>query len=115
METEYNSYRLGLTKRLVNWLRATVLGFSAIALDWERPFLGALDAWSSSIQGKHGPMKIQVVLRVLMSWLADHLEGGNRLQRPDTEVREPSLWTLRPRKGASSRCSRRAKKGPGSR
>ena len=44
METEYNSYRLGLTKRradcLVNWLRATVKGwvsgrFAVIALNWD--------------------------------------------------------------------------------
>ena len=43
-------------------------------------------AWSSTIQKKPGPMKIPVMLRVLMSWLADRLEGGDRLQRPDTEV-----------------------------
>ena len=69
METEYNSYRLGLTKKradwVVNWLRKVVigssvvardmyeglgrLGFAAIALDWERPFLGPLYAWSSAI------------------------------------------------------------------
>ena len=106
METEYSSYRLGLTKKradwLVNWLREVVkagsvmardmsqglgrLGFAAIALDWERPFLGPLYAWSSAIQGKTGPMKLPVMLRVLMSWLADRLEGGARLQRPDTGI-----------------------------
>ena len=78
METEYNSYRLGLTKKradwLVNWRREVVtagsvvardmsqglgrLGFAAIALDWTRPFLGPLYAWSSAIQGKAGPMKL---------------------------------------------------------
>ena len=61
METEYSSYRLGLTRKLVHWLREVVkggsvtardmsqglgrLGFAAIALDWERPFLGPLYAW----------------------------------------------------------------------
>ena len=60
LETEYSSYRLGLTRKranwLVHWLREVVksgsvtardmsqglgrLGFAAIALDWERPFLG---------------------------------------------------------------------------
>ena len=77
METEYSSYRLGLTERratwLVTWLRDKVragkvtskemaqglgrLGFAAISLDWERPFLGPLYAWSSAIQGRQGPAK----------------------------------------------------------
>ena len=106
METEYNSYTLNLTNKradwLVNWLREVVttgsvmardmsqglgrLGFAAIALDWERAFLGPLKAWSSAIQGKAGLMKLPVMLRVLMSWLADRLEGGERLQRPDVGV-----------------------------
>ena len=64
METEHSSCRLGLTKRradwLVNWLREMVkagsvtaqdisrglLAFAAIALDWEKLFLGPLYAWS---------------------------------------------------------------------
>ena len=100
METEFNSYRLELKKRAdwpVNWLREVVatrdmsqglgrIGFAAIALDWERPFLGPLYAWSPAIQGKAGPMKLPVMLRLLMSWLADRLEGGERLQRPDVGV-----------------------------
>ena len=40
----------------------------------------------SAIQGKTGPMKLPVMLRVLMSWLADRLEGGDRLQKPDMGV-----------------------------
>ena len=114
METEYNSYRLGLTNKravwLVNWLWEVVttgsvmardmshklgrLGFAAIALDWERPFLGPLYAWSSAIQGKAGPMKLPVMLRVLMSWLASRLDGGERLQRPDVGVPWSSIRML---------------------
>ena len=102
METEYSSYRLGLTEKratwLVTWLRDKVragkvtakemaqglgrLGFAAISLDWERPFLGPLYAWSSAIQGRQGPMTIPTMLRIIFSWLADRLEGGDRLQRP---------------------------------
>ncbi len=102
METEYSSYRLGLTERraawLVGWLRDKVetgqvtatemaqglgrLGFASISLDWERPFLGPLYAWSSAIQGKPGAMKIPAMLRVLFTWLADRFEKGDRLQRP---------------------------------
>ena len=103
METEYNSYRLGLTKKradwLVNWLREVVttgsvmardmsqrlgrLGFAAIALDWERPFLGPLYAFRETGEGGSDAT---VMLRVLMSWLANRLEGGERLQRPDVGV-----------------------------
>ena len=102
METEYSSYRLGLTEKratwLVTWLRDKVragkvtakemaqglgrLGFAAISPDWERPFLGPLYAWSSAIQGRQGPMTIPTMLRIIFSWLADRLEGGDRLQRP---------------------------------
>ena len=48
--------------------------------------MGPLYAWSSAIQGKTGPMKLPVMLRVLLSWLADRLEGGDRLQKPDVGV-----------------------------
>ena len=106
METEYSSNRLGLTRKRANWLvhwRREVVksgsvmardmsqglgrpGFAAIALDWERPFFRPLYAWSSAIQGKTGSMKLPVMLRVLMSWLADRMEGGDRLQKPDMGV-----------------------------
>ena len=72
METEYSSYRLGLTEKRASWLRKKIragnvaakemaqglgrLGFAAISLDWERPFLGPLYAWSSAIQGRQGPV-----------------------------------------------------------
>ena len=58
------------------------LGFAAILLDWERPFLGPLYAWSAAIQGKQGPMKIPARIKVLFCWLADRLETGDRVQRP---------------------------------
>ena len=69
METEYPTYKLGLSLKratwLVHWLRLLArtgrtearafaqglgrLGFASIALDWERPFLGPLHAWSSAV------------------------------------------------------------------
>ena len=52
------------------------LGFAAIALDWERPFLGP------AIQAKSGLLIIPTMLRVLMRWLADKLDTGDGLQRP---------------------------------
>ena len=62
LETEYNSYRLGLTKRradwLVNWLRETVKYGSVTAQDMSQG-PGRL-----GFAAKAGPMKILVMLRV---------------------------------------------------
>ena len=78
METEYPTYKLGLSLKratwLVEWLRLLArtgkteakafaqglgrLGFASIALDWERPFLGPLHAWSSAVQGKPGALTL---------------------------------------------------------
>ena len=59
------------------------LGFASIALDWERPLLGPLHAWSSAVQGKPGPLTLPTMVRVLCGWLADRLESGGRLQKPE--------------------------------
>ena len=103
METEYPTYKLGLSLKratwLVEWLRLLArtgktearafaqglgrLGFASIALDWERPFLGPLHAWSSAVQGKPGPLTLPTMVRVLCGWLADRLESGGRLQKPE--------------------------------
>ena len=103
METEYPTYKLGLSLKratwLVEWLRLLArtgkteakafvqglgrLGFASIALDWERPFLGPLHAWSSAVQGKPGALTLPTMVRVLCGWLADRLESGGRLQKPE--------------------------------
>ena len=103
METEYPSYKLGLSLKhatwLVEWLRGLAesgkaearsfaqglgrLGFASIALDWERPFLGPLHAWSSAVQGKSGPLTLPTMIRVLCGWLAERLDNGGRLQKPE--------------------------------
>ena len=78
---------------LVSWLRKTVetgyitaremaqglgrLGFAAVFVDWEKPFLGPLYAWSSAI-----PLKVATMLRALGHWIADRLEKGDGLQKP---------------------------------
>ena len=38
--------------------RLVRLCFASIALDWERPFLGPLHAWSSTVQGKVGALML---------------------------------------------------------
>ena len=99
----YPSYKLGLSPKrgswLVEWLRGLAesgkaearsfaqglgrLGFASIAPDWERPFLGPLHAWSSAVQGKSGPLTLPTMIRVLCGWLAERLENGGRLQKPE--------------------------------
>ncbi|CAE7879974.1 unnamed protein product, partial [Symbiodinium necroappetens] len=56
------------------------LGFASIALDWERPFLRPLHAWSSA---EPGPLTLPTMTRVLCGWLADRLdsEKGYRNRR----------------------------------
>ena len=108
METDYSCYKLGMSAKRAAWLsgwlreKATAgrieakemqqglgrLGFAAIAVDWERPFLGPLHAWSAAIQGRQGGLVIPTMLRVLMGWIADRLDGGDRLQRPVSLHRE---------------------------
>ena len=102
METDYTNYKLGMSKKRADWLASWLgeksdsgkeaakemqqglgrLGFAAIALDWERPFLGPLHAWSAAIQGREGLLVIPTMLHVLMTWLAEKLTSGDRLQRP---------------------------------
>ena len=76
---------------MVEWLRGLAESGKAearsfaqgLALDWERPFLGPLHAWSSAVQGKSGPLTLPTMIRVLCGWLAERLESGGRLQKPE--------------------------------
>ena len=45
--------------------------------------MGPLHAWSSAVQGKPGPLTLPTMVRVLCGWLADRLESGGRLQKPE--------------------------------
>ena len=47
------------------------LGFAAMALVWERPFLGPLYAWSSAVQSKKGNLRIPAMLRTILLYLAE--------------------------------------------
>ena len=70
-----------LVGRVAPWEGLGRLGFASIALDWERPFLGPLHAWS--VQGKSGPLTLPTMIRVLCGWLAERLENTGRLQKPE--------------------------------
>ena len=95
--SDYPSYRLGLSPRRVEWMTQWVselatkgvvtskefeqglgrLGFAAMALLWEKPFLGPLYAWSSAVQSKRGGLRLPA-----MSYLAQRFRNGGSLQDP---------------------------------
>ena len=98
--TDYPTYRLGLSPKRAAWMREWVqdlatsgvtsskhfeqglgrLGFSALALVWERPFLGPLYSWSAAIRGKTGKLRIPAMLRAILRFLAARFEEGGELQ-----------------------------------
>ena len=98
--TDYPTYRLGLSPKRAMWMREWVqdlaksgtttakhfeqglgrLGFSALALVWERPFLGPLYSWSAAIRGKRGRLRIPAMLRAILRFLATRFSEGGELQ-----------------------------------
>eukprot|EP00435_Cladocopium_sp_Y103_P068936 s20_g32.t1 len=98
--TDYPSYRLGLSPKRAAWMRNWVhalatkgvttskefeqglgrLGFSALALVWERPFLGPLYAWAAATRNKRGALRIPAMLRALLLFLSKRFEEGGELQ-----------------------------------
>ena len=88
METEYPSYKLGLSLKratwLVEWLRGLAESGKAEArsfaqrlgrLSLGETLSGPLHAWSSAIQEKSGPLTLPTMIRVLCGWLAERLEN----------------------------------------
>ena len=98
--TDYPTYRLGLSPKRASWMHGWVLdlakkgtttakdfeqglgrlGFSALALVWERPFLGPLYSWSAAVRGKKGMLQIPAMLRAILLFLASRFEEGGELQ-----------------------------------
>eukprot|EP00435_Cladocopium_sp_Y103_P010035 s3632_g2.t1 len=71
------------------------LGFSALALVWERPFLGPLYSWAAAIRNKKGYLKIPAMLRTLLLFLAQRFDEGGSLQEapplPSDEMKSEDL------------------------
>ena len=100
--TDYTNMKLGLSPGRASWLAAWTrglalrgsvapkemeqglgrLGFSAMALWWERPFLGPLYTWSAAIRSKKGNMSIPVMLRSILLFLSQKLDSGHQLDSP---------------------------------
>ena len=117
LTTDYQTYSMGLsvkrTEWVIGWIRSLRerkevsyrefaaglgrLGFSALALPWEKPLLGPLYAWSSAIQSNKGEMTIPWAVLFILSWIAQRLETGGRME----VVRQPQssasrivrIWT----------------------
>ena len=73
------------------------LGFSALALVWERPFLGPLYSWSSAVRTKKGALRIPAMLRAILMFLATRFGDGGELQeapplRSDVTVGEDLIF-----------------------
>eukprot|EP00435_Cladocopium_sp_Y103_P058340 s2357_g20.t1 len=108
--TDYSLYKLGMSPKRAKWLHDWVmdlatrgtttsksfeqglgrLGFAAMALTWERPFLGPLYSWCAAVRSKQGPLKVPAMLRVILKFLATRFESGGEMQSPPP---------LRPEKG----------------
>lgn len=101
--SDYPTYRLGLSPKRAQWMADWVgglaekgvvtakqfeqglgrLGFAAMALVWERPFLGPLYAWSSAVQSKKGNLHIIPAMpRTILLYLAQRFKNGGELQEP---------------------------------
>ena len=117
LTTDYKLYAMGISQRrsawIVEWvgsLRARKevtyrefaaglgrLGFTALALPWEKLLLGPLYAWSAAIQSNKGAMTIPWAIQFILDWIAQRLGSDGRLEqvrRPRGTARAPlRIWT----------------------
>ena len=100
LTTDYRNLSMGLSRRRTEWILGWIrslrprnevtyrefaaglgrLGFSALALPWERPLLGPLYAWSSAIQSNRGAMTIPWAIQFILDWIVKRLEAGGRME-----------------------------------
>ena len=80
METEYPTYKLGLSLKRATWL---VEWLRLLARTGKTEAKAFAQGWSSAVQGKPGALTLPTMVRVLCGWLADRLESGGRLQQPE--------------------------------
>ena len=101
LHTDYGLYQLGLSLARASWLAewcnhiastgsidprlfTSGLGrlcFAAGTLHWEKPFLGPLYAWQSSIKHLKHKVKIPWAVAFILKWIADKMASSLRLQK----------------------------------
>lgn len=65
------------------------LGFAAMALYWERPLLGPMYAWVSTILRNAVPtVIIPWAIRLILTWIARRLREGDHLQSPPKVLKQ---------------------------
>ena len=115
--TDYTTYKLGLSPRRAEWMYNWVLklakegtttskffeqglgrlGFAALALHWEKPFLGPLYSWSAATRNKRGQLRLPAMLRAILLFLARRFKEEGQLQeapplKADEESEEEMLF-----------------------
>ena len=117
METEYGSY-LGLSAKRANWLENWLremcskgsvsgrnmaqgpgcLGFAALALEWEKPFLGPLYSWlTEELASKNSQLEL--------SWLRrDHNQLADDLTNEKFDMFDSALRIPLKGRNWSGRC-----------
>jgi len=95
---DYGRFQLGISEAraawLVQWLRRALeqgtvlvstlvavlgrLGFAAGVLEWDRPFLGPLYAWTSAVPAS-AFVRLPVLVRLILEYLAQRLAEGLRV------------------------------------
>lgn len=117
LTTDYRTLSMGLSQKRTAWIIGWIgslrarkevsyqefaaglgrLGFAALALPWEKPFLGPLYAWSSAIQSNKGAMTIPWSVLFILSWISRRLETGGRMEEVRSPCRRSSnalkIWT----------------------
>ena len=106
--TDYTTYKIGLSPRRAEWMHSWVmklategtvspkfleqglgrLGFAALALHWEKPFLGPIYSWSAAVRNKKGQMRLPAMLRAILLFLAKRFKEGGQMQEAPPLVRE---------------------------
>ena len=111
--TNYEDFSMGISQKrslwVVKWIDGLLdkgavlprefaaglgrLGFAALALPWERPFLGPLYAWSSAVSGNPGEMNLPWAVLFILKWLKRKFLSGAGMQR--VELSAPPKEGLR--------------------
>ena len=117
MVTDYADYKMGLSDRRAEWMCQWMdgigrkgrvswrefaaglgrIGFSALALPWERPFLGPLYSWSAATRNSRGELEIPWAVIFILRWIARRLREGQRLEKvslPEKKAKRTlKIWT----------------------